>query len=144
MGFGLDDWIYWHLIRITRDYMQDRAMAILHNSQFTVSHVLGFSVFTGPNLATDLLQSHCHFKSHMKSSWHSLIPLLPSFCSCQFRSFDSTTLNYCSNLPRLARTLRKTPSSVKSACLLVRYLAVDVVLLSRARVLRECVYRAVA
>jgi hypothetical protein len=35
---------------------------------------LGFSVFTSRILATDLSQSHCNFKSHMKSSLHSLIP----------------------------------------------------------------------
>jgi hypothetical protein len=44
--------------------------------QFTVTHALGFSVFTSRILATDLSQSPCHFKSHMKSS-HSLIPFLP-------------------------------------------------------------------
>jgi hypothetical protein len=32
---------------------------------------------------------HCHFKSHVKSSFHSLIPFLPLFCSCQFRRLDS-------------------------------------------------------
>jgi hypothetical protein len=37
----------------------------------------------------------------------------------------------------------KHPYTFKEACLVVRYLAIDV-LLSRARVLRECVYRAVA
>jgi hypothetical protein len=44
----------------------------------------------------DLSRSHCNFKSHMKSSLHSLIPFLPLLCSCQFRRFNSTTLDYCS------------------------------------------------
>jgi hypothetical protein len=70
-GFGLDGWIYWHTL------------------QFTVTHGLVFSVFTSRILATHLLQSHCHFKSHMKSSFQSLIPFLPIFCNCQFRKLDS-------------------------------------------------------
>jgi hypothetical protein len=53
------------------------AITILHTFQFTVAHALGFSVFTSRILATGLSQSHCHFKSHMKSSFHSLIPSLP-------------------------------------------------------------------
>jgi hypothetical protein len=44
-------------------------------------------VFTSRILATG--QSQCNFKSHMKSSCHSLIPFLPLFCSCQFRRLDS-------------------------------------------------------
>jgi hypothetical protein len=41
------------------------AIADLHTLQFTVAHTLGFSVFTSRILATDLQQSHCHFKSHI-------------------------------------------------------------------------------
>jgi hypothetical protein len=36
-----------------------------------------FSAFTSRILPTDLSQSYCHFNSHMKSSWHSLILFLP-------------------------------------------------------------------
>jgi hypothetical protein len=50
--------------------MQYRASAVLHPLQFTVSHALGFSVFTSRILATDLQQSHCNFKSHVKFSCH--------------------------------------------------------------------------
>jgi hypothetical protein len=57
------------------------AIAILHALQFTVAHALGFSVFTSRILATDLLQSSCHFKWHMKSSLHRLIPLFPFLLS---------------------------------------------------------------
>jgi hypothetical protein len=54
-GFGLDDWIYCTLyIHITRDYRQYSAIAALHTLQFTVTHALGFSVFTSRILATDL------------------------------------------------------------------------------------------
>jgi hypothetical protein len=53
------------------------AIAILHTFQFTVAHALGFSVFTSRILVTDVSQSHCHFNSYMKSSWHSLIPFWP-------------------------------------------------------------------
>jgi hypothetical protein len=48
----------------------------LHTLQFTIIHTLGFSVFSSRILATDLYRSHCHFKSHMKFSLHSLIHFL--------------------------------------------------------------------
>jgi hypothetical protein len=38
----------------TRDYRQNSAIAILHTLQLTVTHALGFSVFTSRILATDL------------------------------------------------------------------------------------------
>jgi hypothetical protein len=60
-----------------------------HTLQFTVIHALGFSMFTSRILATELEVSHCHSKSHMKSSFHSPIPFLPLFCNCQFRRLDS-------------------------------------------------------
>jgi hypothetical protein len=97
-------------IHTTRDYRQYSAIAILH----TVAQALGFSVFTSRILATDLPQSHCHFRSHMKSSFHSLIHFLPLFCICQLNSIpvlpgssrqagvsklDSTRLDYCCSLP---------------------------------------------
>jgi hypothetical protein len=37
----------------------------LHTLQFTVTHALGFSVFTSRILATDSKQSYCNFKSHI-------------------------------------------------------------------------------
>jgi hypothetical protein len=49
----------------------------------------GFSVFTSRIPATDLQQSHCHLKWHMKFSYHSLIPFLPLFCNSQLRRLDS-------------------------------------------------------
>jgi hypothetical protein len=61
----------------------------LHTLQFTVKHALCFTVFTRRILATDSWQSHCHFKSHMKSSSHRLNPFLPLFCNCQFWRLDS-------------------------------------------------------
>jgi hypothetical protein len=99
-------------------------------------HTLGFSVFTSRILATDLQQSHCHFKSRMKSFLHLLIP----FChySAVANSKDSTQFNFSAHnliswqagVPKLgsllrlfsvhfyALTLRKTlPSCIKS-CLL--------------------------
>jgi hypothetical protein len=78
IGFGLDDWIYCTLyIHTVWDYRQYSAIAILHTFQFTITHALGFPVFTSRILATELSQSHCNFKSHTKSSWHRLIPFLP-------------------------------------------------------------------
>jgi hypothetical protein len=75
----------------TRDYRRYSAIADLQTSQFTVPHALGFSVFTSRILATDLQQSHRHFKSHMKSSLHSLIPFL--HYSAAANSQDSTQFN---------------------------------------------------
>jgi hypothetical protein len=87
---GVLVWIYRTLyIHTVRDYRQYSDIAHLHTLQLTVTHALGFSVFTSRILATDLSQLHCHFKSHIKSSVRSLIPFLPLFCSCQFRRFDS-------------------------------------------------------
>jgi hypothetical protein len=65
--------------------------------QFTVAHALGFSVFTSRILATDLSQSHCNFKSHVKSSCHRLIPFLP-FLRLPIPRLNSTALDYCSIL----------------------------------------------
>jgi hypothetical protein len=80
-GFGLYDWIYWHLSHTTWDYRQYSAISDLRTLQFTVTHALGFSAFTSRILATDLQQSHRHFKSHMKSSLHRIIPFLPFLLS---------------------------------------------------------------
>jgi hypothetical protein len=80
-GSGLDDWIYCTLYTTPRNYRQYSTIAILHSSQFTVPHALGFSVFTSRILVTDWSQSHCNFKSHVKSC-HSLISFLPLFCNC--------------------------------------------------------------
>jgi hypothetical protein len=124
----------------TRDYRQYSAIAILHTFQFTVTHALVFSVFTIRILATDLSQSHCNLKLHVKSSLHRLI------LSCQFRRlasilfrllfctpcYSASTMSVLVNTSynHFARTPRKTPSSVvQNACLLVRYLSMDVLLL---------------
>jgi hypothetical protein len=53
-GFGLDDWIYLHLINTSRNYKQYNAIIDLHTLHFTVTHERGFSVFTSRILATDL------------------------------------------------------------------------------------------
>jgi hypothetical protein len=61
------------------------------------------------------------------------------FCT-PFYSVLFSVSSYSSSV----RTPRKTPSSaVKIECLLVRYVAMDI-LLSRAVVLWKCVYRVVA
>jgi hypothetical protein len=70
------DWMIGFLIHTILYYWQYSAIADLQNLQFTVTQALGFSVFTSRILATDL-KSHCHFKSHMKYSFHSPIHSLP-------------------------------------------------------------------
>jgi hypothetical protein len=46
-------------VQSTRTYKQYNAIADLHNLQFTVTHAIGFPVFTGRILVTELKQSHC-------------------------------------------------------------------------------------
>jgi hypothetical protein len=150
-GFGLD---LLHLVHSHSLGLQ--AIQSYHYSthfQFTVTHALGFSVFPSRIQVTDLSQSNCNFKSHMKSSFHRLIPFLPLFCSCQFRRLDPIQF-FCSQAhilsgwrpetrlftsllkrPSLslyntsARAPRKTPSfTVKEACLQLRCLSTDILL----------------
>jgi hypothetical protein len=66
----------------------------LSTSQITDAHAPGCSVFTSRILATELHQSHCHFKSHMKFSFHSLIPFLTLFCNCQLNSIPLLPSSY--------------------------------------------------
>jgi hypothetical protein len=78
MGFELVDGIYCTLC-INNSGLQaiQRYRWSTHTLQFTITHALRFSVFTSRILATDLEQSHTHFKSHIKSSLHSLTDFLP-------------------------------------------------------------------
>jgi hypothetical protein len=77
-NFGLDDWIYCTLhIHTARDYRKYSAIADIHTFQFTVTHAIGYSVFTIRILATDLAPFYFNFKSHMKSSLRCLITFLP-------------------------------------------------------------------
>jgi hypothetical protein len=102
-GFRLDDWTCCTLyIHTTRGYRQHSTIADLHTLLFTVTHALGFSVFTSRILATDLSQSHCNFKSHMKS-FHSLI----RFFSLAFGCFSRTRPN---SLP--SKLLFYSPSEI--------------------------------
>jgi hypothetical protein len=115
-----------------RDYRKYSAIAIQHTFRFNVTHALGFSVFTSRILATDISQSHCNFKSYVKSSCRRLISFLAIILQLPI---PKTRLNsllysllfffYCSILrctsSRLltvyfykpsARTPRKTSSSI--------------------------------
>jgi hypothetical protein len=104
-GLGLDDCIYCTKYILTfRNYRQHRSVAILHTSQFTVIHALGFSAFTSRILATDISQPPCNFKSHVKSSCHILITFLP------FLQLLSTALVYSSTLLLLLLLLSKSKS----------------------------------
>jgi hypothetical protein len=53
-GFGFAHWIYWHRIHTTRNYKHHSAITDMYTLQFTVTHVLGFSVSTSRVLATEL------------------------------------------------------------------------------------------
>jgi hypothetical protein len=65
------------------------ALSLFYTLYSSPLHTHYDSVFTSRIQATDLSQSHCHFKSLVKSSYHSLVPSFPLFCSCQFRRLDS-------------------------------------------------------
>jgi hypothetical protein len=151
-GFRLDDCIDCILHTVLGTTGNYSTMAILHTLLLTATQALQFSAFTSRILTTDLSQSHCNFKSHMKSSWHSLIHFLPLL---QF-PIRKTRLDY-SRLPfytpsclltvpfynQSARTSRKTPFPiVNKGRLQLRCLATNVLLL-RALVLPECVCRPV-
>jgi hypothetical protein len=66
-----------------------------HTHTHKTHNTLGFSAFSSRILATDLSQSQCNFKSHMKSSFHSLSPFLSLFCNCHLRGLDSIQF-FCS------------------------------------------------
>jgi hypothetical protein len=75
-------------------------------------------------LATDLQQSHCHFKSHIKSSLHNIIKFLP-FLLNQPRLpspelgpiFDNNSLFHWNvSLYSLGADPRKTPSCIVPYC----------------------------
>jgi hypothetical protein len=62
---GFIDTLYIHT---SQEYRQYTAIADLHTLQFFVAQALTFLAFISRTLATELQQSHCHFKSHVKSS----------------------------------------------------------------------------
>jgi hypothetical protein len=54
-GFRLDDWIYCTLYIHTLGTTGSTALSLFYTHlQFTIAHILGFSVFTNRILATDL------------------------------------------------------------------------------------------
>jgi hypothetical protein len=97
-GFGLDNWIHWHLIHSTRDYRQYSAIADLHTLQFTVTHALRFSVFTSRILATDFITFSLSLKISHEVFLHRLISYLPLFCNCQLKSFPLLPSSYVDRL----------------------------------------------
>jgi hypothetical protein len=136
----LDDWIYWHLIHTTRDYRQYSAIADLHTLQFIVTHAVGFSVFTSHILTMGSSQSHCHFKSYMKSSLHILIPSFSFLLSHLGRPFpeldpvldNNKLLPWSFSLHNLGADPTETP------CLLIRCLAIDALLLHKLAAAGMC------
>jgi hypothetical protein len=146
-GFGFDDSIYCTLYIHSLGLREIQRYRYSTHIQFTVTHALHFSVFTSRILATDLSQSHCHFKSHMKSSRYSLIPFLPLSCSFQIRRLDSRLL--FSTRSRLLTMSLHNPSArttQKTQPLLLRrrfYWSFTYLLL-HAYASRECIYPVVA
>jgi hypothetical protein len=138
-------------IHTTRDCKQYSAIAVLHTLQFAVTHALEFSVFTSRILATDLQQSHCHLKSHMKFSFHSLIPFLPLLCNCQRSSVPLFPSSYSGRLASRSWTLllKRTflynhfaRTTQKTSVLLLGKRGYSIV--ACIFIAAECVYRVVA
>jgi hypothetical protein len=146
-GSGLEDWICCALyIHIVRDYRHYKRYHYCTHFPVHVARALGFLVFISPIPATDLSQSHCNFNSHLKSSWHSLIPFSsfnlndlrlpsPEFDSILFRLLFCTfsalsPLHSCPAehfITTSHKPQRRTPFSIiKNARLLVRCLAMDI------------------
>jgi hypothetical protein len=91
---GLDDWTNRHLIHTVVGTTGNSALLLIYRLQSSPLHSLGFSVFISRILATGLSRCHCHFKSHMKPSFHSLIPFLPLFCSWRRSSIPLLPMPY--------------------------------------------------
>jgi hypothetical protein len=96
------------------------AIADIHTFQLTVTQPLGLSVFTSRIMATDLWQSHCNFKTHMKSYFHSLIHFWPLFYNCQFRRLDSIQF-LCSHVRIPAGWRLETRLFISEECSLLFY-----------------------
>jgi hypothetical protein len=92
--------------------------------QFTVTHALGFSVFTSRILA--YIKSSVHTLSLNRPASNSSTTNLPWLSPTEnWLTRSAECLHYSSS----ARTPRKTPSSfVKGLCLQCRYLATDILL----------------
>jgi hypothetical protein len=87
------DWMigFIALIHSSRNYKWYSAIADLHILQFTVTHALGFSVFTNRILATDFI-TLIVTAAHMKSTFHSPVPFfitaLPILIAISSQSFN--------------------------------------------------------
>jgi hypothetical protein len=147
-------------------------ISLIYTLYRSLLHTLVSSVFTCRILETDSYQSHCHFKSHMKSSLHSLILFLPIFSTtfdCRLSQFSAATANYGTRLSSVPLTgwgletqltqmifsvlfitprhgpRRKHLSIAEKACLQRRFIATEVIRLLLAYSFpRECVYGTVA
>jgi hypothetical protein len=108
VGLGLDDWIYWHLGHTTTQLQAIQHYADPRTSRVTVVHAVGFSLLTSCIPATDLSQSHCNFKSHVKCSFHFFTIIFD--CNLQNSNHFSAPNSLC--YIASSQTLRKTPSSV--------------------------------
>jgi hypothetical protein len=104
-------------IHTTWDYMHYSAIAILHTLQFTVPHAVGFSAFTSHILATGLSQSHCNFKSHVKSPSHS------QFLSCYYSAAENfkDLTQFNSSAPKLMSWQVGAPKLDSPSCATLLY-----------------------
>jgi hypothetical protein len=101
-GSGLDDWICRHLhIYTVQGYRQLQRSCYSTHFQFTVIYAPESSVFSSRILATDLSQSHCHFNTHMTSSWHSLIIFLSFPAAANTEDSTQFSFDCCSVLLQL-------------------------------------------
>jgi hypothetical protein len=87
-GFGLVN-RFIAILYTVRGATVDTALSLLYTHYSSPLHTHCDSKSSLAVSWQRIYQSHCNYKSHIKSSFHSLIPLLPLFCNCQFRRLDS-------------------------------------------------------
>jgi hypothetical protein len=127
-GFGLD---LLHLIHSHSSGLQ-AIQCYCYSTHFPVHRCTCTRILSLHLIVTWQLtyQSHWYFKSHVKSSCHSLTHFLPLFCSCQFWRLDYSLNDFlCPCITPWQGPHVKHSLYVKEACVLVLYLAVDVLLM---------------
>jgi hypothetical protein len=83
-GFGLDDWIYCTLYIHNSALQAFTALSLIYTLQFTVTHALGFSVFTSRILATNFHTVVIPVSLSLQHTWSLLCTV--KFPSCNFFS----------------------------------------------------------
>jgi hypothetical protein len=137
IDFGLDVWIYWHLIQ----YSELQRYRYSHTLQFTITHATDLSVFIVRILATDFHTVLILVSLQLQHTWSLL-------CTVYLRSFHFFSIASDRHLQNLAQFLTTLSNDllgpllvsqqalcrkhsfpiVEKACLLIRCLAMSILL----------------